>query len=264
MKFFLGNKKRDLSDKSRNGEDAKKVKKNNESAGSLSDEIFSDGLSSSECAKILVNCLRNIENQVKELFVLNEETKNAQIKVTESLEFFSNKFDELERENKKKNEKIKELEETIDILTEKNKSLTSDVDELEQYSRRNCLLLHGVQENENENTDDIVLKTMSEELDIEIKENDLDRTHRIGNRNRKDGKPRAIIVKFTCYATRNKIYSNKKKLKGKKFLITESLTSRRYHLLKEAQEKYGVKNVWTSDGRILFKQNNRILIYKSS
>ena len=264
MSFFLGNKKRDLSDKSRNGEDAKKVKENAESTGSLSDEVFSDGLNSPECAKILVNCLRNIENQVKELFILNEETKNAQIKVTESLEFFSNKFDELERENKKKNEKIKELEETIDILTEKNKSLTSDVDELEQYSRRNCLLLHGVQENENENTDDIVLKTMSEELDIEIKENDLDRTHRIGNRNRKDGKPRAIIVKFTRYATRNKIYSNKKKLKGKNFLITESLTSRRYHLLKEAQEKYGVKNVWTSDGRISFKQNNRILIYKTS
>ena len=115
MSFFLGNKKRDLSDKSRNGEDAKKVKENAESTGSLSDEVFSDGLNSPECAKILVNCLRNIENQVKELFILNEETKNAQIKVTESLEFFSNKFDELERENKKKNEKIKELEETIDI-----------------------------------------------------------------------------------------------------------------------------------------------------
>ena len=164
-----------------------------------------------------MNCLRNIENQVKELFILNEETKNAQIKVTESLEFFSNKFDELERENKKKNEKIKELDETTDILAEKNKSLTSDVDELEQYSGKNCLLIHGVQENENENTNDVVLKTMSEELDIDIKENDLDRTHRIGNRNRKDGKPLAIIVKFTRYATRNKTYSNKKKLKGKNF-----------------------------------------------
>ena len=160
--------------------------------------------------------------------------------MTESLEFFPNKFDELERENKMKNEKIKELEETIDILTEKNKSLTSDVNELEQYSRRNCLLLHEVQENENKNTDDIVLKTMSEELNIEIKENDLVRTHRIGNRNRKDGQPRAIIVKFTCCAIRNKIYSNQKKLKGKIFLITESLTSRRYNLLKEAQDKYGV------------------------
>ena len=54
-----------------------------------------------------------------------------QIKVTESLEFLFNKFDEFERDNKKKNETIKELEETIDILTEKNKRLMS-VDELEQ------------------------------------------------------------------------------------------------------------------------------------
>ena len=68
---------------------------------------------------------------------------------------------------------------------------------------------------------------------------------------------------FTRCTVRNKIYSNKKKLKETKFLISESLTSQRYyHLLKESQEKYGVKNIWTSDGRILFKQKNRILIYK--
>ena len=97
----MGNKKRDLSDKSRNGEDAKKVKENAESTGSLSDEVFSNGLNSPECAKILLNCVRNIENQVKELFILNEETQIAQIKVTESLEFFSNKFYEL-RERKQK------------------------------------------------------------------------------------------------------------------------------------------------------------------
>ena len=122
MSFFLGNKKRDLSDKSRNEEDAKKVKENAESTGSWSDEVFSNGLNSPECAKILENIEnRNIKNQVKELFILNEETTNAQIKVTEALEFFSNTFDELERENKKKSKKIKELEETIHILKEKNK-----------------------------------------------------------------------------------------------------------------------------------------------
>ena len=188
MSFFLGNNNRDLSDKSRNGENRKKVKENAESTASLSDELFSFGFNSPECAKILVNCLRNIENQVKELFILNEETKIAQIKVTESLEIFSNKFHKLERENKKKNKKIKKLEEKTDILTEKKYILTSDVDELEQNSRRNCLLLHKVQENENENTHDIVLKILSEELDIKIQENDLDRAHMIGSRNKKDGK----------------------------------------------------------------------------
>ena len=40
--------------------------------------------------------------------------------MTESLELFSNMFDKLERENKEKNERTKDLEETIDILTGKN------------------------------------------------------------------------------------------------------------------------------------------------
>ena len=40
--------------------------------------------------------------------------------MTESLELFSNMFDKLERENKKKNERTKDLEETINILTGKN------------------------------------------------------------------------------------------------------------------------------------------------
>ena len=127
----------------------------------MSDEVFPDGLNSPECAKILVNCLKNIENWVKELFALNEETKNAQIKVTESLgEFFLNNFDQLERENKKENKKVKDLQEKIVILTEKNKSLPSDVDELEQYSRRNCLLL----EYKNKNTDGIVLRLWQRNL----------------------------------------------------------------------------------------------------
>ena len=82
---------------------------------------------------------------------------------------------------------------------------------LEQHSRRNYLLMHGVQENENENVDGIALRTIREKLDIEIEENDLDRTHSIGSTNRKDGKPEVAIVKFTRYAFQNKIFSRKKK-----------------------------------------------------
>lgn len=67
--FVLGNKLRDLSDKSRKGKDGKNIKENSESPGSLSDEVFSDGLNSPECAKVVVQFLRNIENLVKELLV---------------------------------------------------------------------------------------------------------------------------------------------------------------------------------------------------
>ena len=262
MSFFLGNKKRDLSDKSRDGEDSKKLREQSDSLSSLSDEVFADGLNSPELAKLLVCSLRNIEAQVKDLFKVNEETKISQIKVTESLDALSKKIDELETEIKNKDEKIQLLENRVEILEEEKESQGKEIDDLEQYSRRNCLLLHGVVETNAECTDDIIIKTCAEELGIDVKQEDLDRSHRLGKVKRNDNKPRPIIVKFARYAVRNKVFSNKKKLKGKKLLITESLTVYRMKLLDEARQKYGVRNVWTYDGRVMYKENNKISVYK--
>ena len=105
MSFFLGNKKRDLSDTSKDGEDSKKVKESDR-LSSLPDKVFSDGLNSPELAKLLVNCLKSIENQEKKLFTFHEEAKECQIKVTESINFMPAKFDDLGKEIKKKDELI--------------------------------------------------------------------------------------------------------------------------------------------------------------
>ena len=61
-----------------------------------------------------------------------------------------------------------------------------------------------------------------------------------------------------------KFFKSKKKIKAKNISITESLTRYRMSVLNEAREKYGFKNVWTYDGRILYKDNNdgqKIKIY---
>ena len=141
MSLFLGNKKRDLSDKLRDGEDSNNVKEN-DSLSSLPQQHPFSSFNSPELAKLLVNCLKSIENQVKELLTFHEETKENQIKVTESLEFMSVKLGNLEKQVTKKDEKINQFEKTIGNLVKKPKSLSSDIDSLEQYSRRNCLVLH--------------------------------------------------------------------------------------------------------------------------
>ena len=214
MSFFLGNKKRGPSEKSRDGEDSKKRREQSDSLSSLSDEVFADGLNSPEVAKLLTCLLRNIDAQVKDLFKVNEETKISQIKVTESLDALSKKIDELETEIKNKDEKIQLLENRVEILEEKE-SQGKEIDDLEQYSRRNCLLLHSVVETNAECTDDIIIKTCAEELGIDVKQEDLDRSHRLGKVKSDDNKTRPIIVKFDRYAVRNKVFSNKKQLKGK-------------------------------------------------
>ena len=109
MSFFPEKQKRDLSGKSKDGEDSKKVKES-DSLSSLPDEVFSDGLNSPELAKLLRNCSKSIENQVKGPFTFHEEAKESQIKVTEAPEFMSAKFDDLEKEIKKEDERINQLE----------------------------------------------------------------------------------------------------------------------------------------------------------
>ena len=157
MSFFLGSKKRDLSDKSKDGKDSKKIKES-DSLSSLPDKAFPDVLNSPELAELPVSCLKCIEKQVKELFIFHEEAQKSQIKVTESLEFMLGKFDDLEKKIKKKDQKINQLEKTIENLVEKQKSLSTDIDDLEQYSRRNYLVLHGINESNDEKTNEILIK----------------------------------------------------------------------------------------------------------
>ena len=63
-------------------------------------------------------------------------------------------------------------------------------------------------------------------------------------------------MKFVRYNDRKNVFNRKKKLKGKNISITESLTATRMKKLKEAREIYEFKTVWTSDGKILFKDGS--------
>ena len=75
------------------------------------------------------------------------------------------------------------------------------------------MVLHGVDESNDKSTNEIIIKIFSEELGVEIKKDDLDRSHRLGKPKRKDNKPRPIIVKLTRYAVRREIFMKKKRLK---------------------------------------------------
>ena len=93
-------------------------------------------------------------------------------------------------------------------------------------------------------------------MHINLTLSDLGRTHRIGQKKASSKKARAVIIKFVSYNTRKKILLNKKLLKGIQFSITESLTAKRMGIFKEAREKHQFRNVWTADGRILYKDGN--------
>ena len=107
-------------------------------------------------------------------------------------------------------------------LTDKVSNLSVQGDEQEQYSRQNCLLIHDVEENRNEDTDTLSINIINEHLGLDIQPSDIDRTHRIGNKHKARKKGRAIIIKFTWYKTRKKVFMNKRKFKETNISVTES------------------------------------------
>ncbi|CAF1611745.1 unnamed protein product, partial [Didymodactylos carnosus] len=81
----------------------------------------------------------------------------------------------------------------------------------EQYDRRTNLRFLGIDETENENTNEIILQT-AECLKIPVYEIDISRNHPVGKYNPQTPTPRPIIVRFTSYRPHELFYKNRKYL----------------------------------------------------
>ena len=87
-------------------------------------------------------------------------------------------------------------------------SLKVKFDIQEQYSPRNCLLIHGISENKHKDTDELVWKTLKSDMNNNLKIEHFDQTHRTesfkkGGCNRKSI---PAIVKFVQYADRSNFF----------------------------------------------------------
>lgn len=138
---------------------------------------------------------------------------------------------------------------------------SKQIDNLENYSRRNCLLFHGIVETENENVDEVKDKILDEieKLKIpnwEAKDHLIDWCHRLGRQKSDEHRNRPIIVRFVMYNSKREIWKFKKNLKGTKVMITESLSRIRLMVFKEARLTFGVPNTWTFDCNIFVRMKN--------
>ena len=143
--------------------------------------------------------------------------------------------------------KIDELESTIEILRSqvdvfKNQNTQTKHEELEQYGRRVCLRVNGMEYVPHERSEDVLKKCREswEKCGIEIPDACIDRAHRIG-RPFKDRvtnqEHQGAIIRFTTHRHRSIIYTNRKVIEescGYRFRL--DLTKDRYKLLQEAIE----------------------------
>ena len=120
--------------------------------------------------------------------------------VEESTNTLSTEIQALRDENAKLHAENLKLRKDVDAFTTRVTKAESEIDALEQYTRRNSVRISGVPETEGENTDEIVSK-IADALHTHIGPSDIDRSHRIG-KPKTGGRQRDIIVQFATYNAR--------------------------------------------------------------
>ena len=131
----------------------------------------------------------------------------------------------------------------------------------EQYSRKNNLRILGVDEEEGEDLEPKFITLIKENLDEEVKPEDVEVIHRIGvknvNRNENQrsapAKPRPVIVRFLSNKTKSRLLVKRRQLKGKKLVILEDMAPDLSKRLKRLKDKSSVETAWVSNGKIKFK-----------
>ena len=165
----------------------------------------------------------------------------------------------------------------IDSLEKRVFDLELQIEDIEQYGRRNSLRIRisGIQETASENVKEKVSELINDTLQVtpKVMDQHIDRVHRVGKRG--TGKTRAILVKFCCYGTRDLVIRSRGKLKNvnygskqdensasdvsgtkERIYINEDLTKYRADLLFRAREfkrEKKIEDCWSWDGKILIK-----------
>lgn len=192
--------------------------------------------SNAELQSIIESCIERVLDRKLDSFLKKVEENTRKIR-------------EVEQIIDSQSTKMKDLQTKIDFLQNACNRMVKENNDLEQYSRRNCLRIFGIPETENESTDDEVIKFAKSRLDVQIDPSEIDRSHRIG----KPGSPspRHIIVKFLSYSVRQRVIKNRRRLKGTGIVVKEDLTKYNQSLLQEAKKLAKVKSAWSHDGKIL-------------
>jgi hypothetical protein len=187
------------------------------------------------------------------------------VNVYKKIESLDIELKDVKSENKRLKSEVLRLSGVVD-------QQKSELNDIEQYLRRDCVEILGLPHEKDENLNDLVLR-LGSLMNVELHEDDISITHRLPvsrNENQRVTRSSAntfpkVIVKFTRRSTKEKFYHGRLRLKDKltrdlglsrisenKLFISESLSPRNKQLFKDClkfkRENY-FRYIWSYNGR---------------
>lgn len=213
--------------------------------------------------ELVENMSSKLTNMIQKL---TDKVENMNDKIDRAIHDSSVALDIAEKSKKAaelSSEKVGQLEDELSIykgkLSETEKKCCALEDKLvalENYSRRENLIIQGIPESRDENCEAKVKKIFVEKLRIADVDNMiLQRVHR----NKSEKKPRPMVVRFLSSKDRQKIWNAKSQLRGTNILIVEDfpkeIIARRNILLPYMQRARQLNHYAVLNGDRLFIDN---------
>ena len=220
-----------------------------------------------------INCDQFTKILDEKLNPLNSTISELKKSVKEAmsfLEFVNAKYEELLEMMKSSKEERKALKDENKILKATIRSIESSLEsvtrvnnDLEQYTRKECVEIRGipVAATPSEEQTNNIVTNVGKLLGMDITQNDISVSHQMPQSQKHKGKPGppAIIVKFTRRDVKDNFYRARKQLKDlttrdlgysekNKIYLAESLTERNRILFKDClkvKKDMEFKFIWT-------------------
>ena len=198
--------------------------------------------------------LRDLKQMVEDVKAI----KSTVSKTDEKLDTINSQIAELKFENEG-------LKSTVKDLISENRVLHSKVNELEQYSRKDNIIINGLPYSNDENIGEMVM-LVSNALKVPLFDYDISAVHRLPSR---DDKIPAVIVRLNSRSKKSQLVENSKKMRlhGKSLnlnpavpiYVSEHLTPNSMHILKNALQlktRGMISQAWSRDGKIFIRQKD--------
>ena len=230
-----------------------------------------------------INCDQFTKILDEKLNPLNSTISELKKSVKEAmsfLEFVNAKYEELLEMMKSSKEERKALKDENKILKATIRSIESSLEsvtrvnnDLEQYTRKECVEIRGipVAATPSEEQTNNIVTNVGKLLGMDITQNDISVSHQMPQSQKHKGKPGppAIIVKFTRRDVKDNFYRARKQLKDlttrdlgysekNKIYLAESLTERNRILFKDGlkvKKDIEFKFIWTLDEKIFMRKD---------
>ena len=201
----------------------------------------------------------------------------------EQLDRLETRIKDLEDDINLKTEKLMQLESTVDKLSvlpnQENVVLSPDLDAVkkvardalvlandnEQYSRRNNIRIRGLQIPEKSDVKEFVTSWISSSLHLEdVTSTDITVAHRLRSRKRNDqqAKPgsESVIVRFQNREVRDRIIQTRKILKNTQCSISDDLTGMNVQLINRLKNDDHIIDAWSWHGKIFAKRTDNKIV----